>query len=185
MLENELYAFLKSTIEGLEPQAGIPNVLGVAGVPLIQNWQPTQQGTPSGPFAAFKITHHHAYGSMLRQNYYDEDHSQMLHSEMQQWETTFTMYAMSPIDPNSTTELTPGDIAMKLKYIVNCDSFVTAAQAQGLGVERVTDIRPPYFSNSQDRFVSAPNFDFVITHKQIVTNSVPVLQSEELDIYSI
>lgn len=103
----------------------------------------------------------------------------------QQYETTFQMMTLATQNPSTPNQQTASDILNAIAYILQSDSTVQTLEAQGIGILRVTDIRNPPFVDDRDRFEFGPSFDFTLTHKQVISSTVPILQSEEVDIYSV
>lgn len=185
MRDNELFALLIGIIEAAEPGAGIPNVSGRAGVPVYQSYQPTQQGIATGPSAYLHIISHHRYGLVERSDIWDELNSKEIHTETQIYETMFQLSALSTQNPRDVAQYTAGDIVNAMAYIMQSESTLQLLRAAGVGIERVSDIRNPYFTDDRDRFEASPSFDFILTHKQIVSSEIPVLQSIELQILPV
>lgn len=103
----------------------------------------------------------------------------------QQYETTFQIMALSTQYPETPNAYTASDIVNAVAYCLQCDSAIETLENQGVGVLRVTDVRNPPFIDDRDRYEFGPSFDFTLTHKQIITNTIPVLETEEIAIYSI
>ena len=185
MLDNQLFTILIAAIESLEPQAGIPNVASAAGVPVYQSYQPTQQGTPTGPCAFLNIIDHKRYGWVGRTDVWDAGQQKEIHTETQQYMTTFQMSALSTQDPSDTAQYTAGDIINLMSYIMNSSSMIEILRSNDIGVLRVDSARNPYFVDDRGRFEASPSFDFIITHKQIVQNEIAVLQSTEFEIIPV
>lgn len=185
MLDYQLFQLIIPIMESAQPGAGIPNVDGGPGVLVYQANQPTQQGVPSTPGAFLYIISHKPTGFPSKTNVWDEVNSVMVHTELQQYETTFQISFLSTQDPNQTTQYTAGDLANLFRYILQSDATIMQLEANNVGILRVTDVRNPYFDDDRGRFEASANFDFVLTHKQIVSGNIPVLQSEEIDIYQV
>lgn len=154
-----------------------PVVLGVK-----QAEQPVQQGTPTGPTIFMTLVDQHRYGTPQRTDEWDEQAEVMRHTESQWYESHFQLNALSTQNPKDAAQLTAGDLLNYAAYILQSDAGRQALREDGLGIERVTDVRNPKFQDDRDRFEASPSFDFVLTHKQIVVSEVPVLQSTELRI---
>ena len=185
MQDNALFALLKTTMEALEPTYGIPLVNGQPGVPVLQNFQPTQQGTPLAPSAFLHKVGDKRFGFVYREDIWDEVNSVEVHTEVQQYITTFQLSTLAIQNPSNISAPTASDLANIFAAIVQGSSFIATLEAQGIGILHVTNVRNPYFIDDKGRYEAAPSFDFEITHKQIVTSQVPVLESYEIDIFSI
>lgn len=177
MFDNQLIALLISTITAQEMAAGI------AGTPIAQAFQSTQEGVSTATTAYIYKVMDHRYGYPQKSDVWMTD--KIVHTESQIYETTFQISVLAPQNPASSSELTPSDILNQIAYILQSDSTIAALQAQGVGIERVMDIRNPFFVDDRDRHEASPSFDFVVTHKQIVVTQTPVLQSIEFTILQV
>lgn len=107
------------------------------------------------------------------------------HVEIQQYETTFqfsTLAAQRPADQNA---LTAADIANYASAVLQSSAMITALEAQGVGILRITDIRTTYFTDDYQRFEQNPSFDALVTHKQVLQTTVPVITSEEFQVLTV
>ncbi|OWK42058.1 phage gateway protein [Fimbriiglobus ruber] len=179
MLDNQLISLVISTIIAQEAAAGIP------GTPLAQAFQPTQQGVNTVPTVYLYKVGDKRYGFRGVTDIWNVQTSQMVHTETQQYETTLQFSALATQNPATPSQYTASDILNLVAYIVQSSATVAALEAQGVGVERVTDVRNPYFSDDRDRFEASPNFDVVLTHKQIITTTTPILQTTEIQIATV
>lgn len=107
------------------------------------------------------------------------------YTETQQYATTFQASALATQDPSNTESLTASDIANLGAYVMQSSATIAALEAQGIGVLRVPQVRNPYFTDDRQRYEASPSFDFILTHKQIVTTVVPVVTSDELQVLSV
>lgn len=103
----------------------------------------------------------------------------------QQYETTFQIMTLATQNASTPNQYTASDILNAIAYILQNDSTIQTLEAQGIGILRIIDIRNPPFIDDRDRYEYGPSFDFTLTHKQIITSQAPILQSEEVDIYSV
>lgn len=179
MLDNELIALIRGILIAQEAAAGIP------GTPIKQAFQPTQQGANKEPSAYFHIVGHRRIGSPYRADVWDTEDEVERHTELQAYETDFQISALSTQDPANTSQYTAGDILNLISYILQSSATITALRAQEVGILRVRDVRNPKFIDDRERFEAHPNLDFTLTHKQIVTTEIPVLQSTEFVIYEV
>lgn len=185
MLDNQIFAILIAVIEAAEPGAGIPNIDGLPGVPVYQSFQPTQEGVPTGPAAFIHKIGDRRVGSPGRTDIFDEEEEEFQHTETQPYATTFQISGLASQDPATPNQYTASDIINFMAYILQSSATLVSLRAQGLGIERVMDVRNPYFVDDRGRNEASPSLDFVITHKQIVTSEVPMVQSKELKIYDV
>lgn len=159
--------------------------LGISGLQVKQAWQPTQQGTPTDPAIFLTLVSHNRYGYPSRTSRFDEDEQKEYFTETQVYQTMFQINALAAQNPADTQQLTAGDLVNSAAYIMQSDATLTTFRAAGFGLERVTQVRNPKFQDDRDRFEASPSFDFVMTHKQIVTTEIDVLQSTELQIFDV
>lgn len=176
MLDNQLIALIRNTIIASEAIAGI------SGTPIAQAFQPTQQGVNTVPTAYLHKVGDRRYGYPSRIDTWDADNEIMIHTELQQYESTFQMSALATQKPTTPDAYTASDILNLIAYTLQNGNSIAAFEAQGVGIERVTAIRNPYFLDDKQRFEASPSFDFVMTHKQIISSTSQVLQTIELDI---
>lgn len=179
MLDNDLFALIRTIINANATVAGIP------GLTVKQSFQPTQQGVDTNPASyLFKIGDHRL-GFPQRKDVWDAMTSQMIHTTLQQYETTFQISALATQNPSTPAAYTASDILNAVAYILQSDAAVDAFEAAGVGILRVADVRNPYFSDDRQRNEADPSFDFTLTHKQVIVTETPILQTEEVQIYSV
>lgn len=179
MLDNPLIALIISTVIAGEASAGIP------GTPVKQAFQPTNQGVNTGPTAYLHKLGDRRYGFPYWADVYDTVHSQMVHTELQQYETSFQISTLSTQDPSNVSQYTASDVANLIAHIIQSQASVMTFQANNVGIERVTEVRNPPFTDDRQRFEYSPSFDFVMTHKQILSIDVPIVNTTEFDVYPI
>jgi hypothetical protein len=179
MLDNQLIALIISTIIAQEAAAGIP------GTPIAQAFQPTQQGVNTVPTAYLYKVGDRRYGFVGRTDVWNATTSQMIHTEIQQYETTLQFSALATQNPATPTQYTASDILNFIAYILQSSVTIAALEAQGVGVERITEVRNPYFLDDRQQFEASPSFDVIFTHKQIITTTTPIAQSIELQIAEV
>ena len=177
MLDNALITLIIQVLTAGEVAAGI------SGTPIAQAFQPTQQGVNSEPTAYIHKLFDHRYGFLQRTDEWTDD--EMVHTENQKYETTFQLSALATQNPATPAQYTASDICNFCAAILQSDQARTTFQTQGVGIERVTDVRNPYFEDDREQFEASPSFDFVMTHNQIITTIIPILQPTVVDIYEI
>jgi hypothetical protein len=179
MLDNQLIALIISTIIAGEANAGIP------GVPIKQAFQPTNQGINIKPTAYLDKIGDRRIGFPYRYDAYDSMTGAMAHEELQQYETTFQIGCLSTQDPANTTQYTASDIVNLIAHIMQSDTTITTLIDQGIGILRVEDVRNPYFIDDRNRYEAHPSFDFVLTHKQIILSTTPIIDTAFYNIIPI
>lgn len=190
MFDNQLIKILKTIIEAAEVGAGIPALPSGAGaIPVAQAYQPTAEGVPSTPYVFLEVVGYRRRGQPGRSDRWVpptmSTPGKEIHTETQVMETTFQLFALVPQSVKSTTQYTAGDIVALMSYILQSSDTVMKLQAHNLGILAISEIRNPKFMDDKQRFAPSPSFDFTITHNLIVSNEVPVLESQELDIIAI
>lgn len=143
------------------------------------SFQPRQEGAETGPTLYFYKVADHRYGSVRRSSVWDVDNQVMVYTEIEQYETTWQVTALSIQDPSDTTKPTASDLANAAAAIMQSQACIGALVAQGVGVYRVTDVRNPYFVDDKGRHEVSPSFDFVLTHEQRIISTAPVVESVE------
>ncbi len=179
MKDNELIALIISTIISQEAIANIP------GLPIKQAFQPTQQGVNKVPTAYLHKIGDKRYGYVDRRDVWDSINLVMVHQELQQYETTFQISTLATQDPKTPAAYTASDILNLIAYILQSSTTITILEQQGIGILRVMDIRNPYFKDDKGRNEASPSFDFILTHKQIILSTVPIVSKTEFNIKEI
>ena len=133
MLDKPLITLIRNALIAGEAVANI------AGLPIKQAFQPTQQGVNSEPTAyIFKISDKR-YGFPYKADVWDANNQIMVHTELQQYETTFQISALSTQDPSDLTSYTASDILNSIAYILQSDTTIKTLQASDVGILRIMD----------------------------------------------
>ena len=180
MLDNALIALIITTIQSQLITAGLPNNLIIK-----QAYQTTQQGTPKVPTAFLYKIGDHRFGWPKRGDVWDSIGMSMVHQEIQAYQTTFQMSALSIQNPLTPTQYTASDILNTIVYILQSSVTIDTLEAQDVGIMRIMDIRNPYFMDDTQNFEASPSFDFTLRHNQIITSTTPIIQTTELDILTV
>jgi hypothetical protein len=109
----------------------------------------------------------------------------MVHTELQKYETTFQISALATQNPTTPTQYTASDIVNLIAYILQSSVAINTFQASNVGIERIMDVRNPYFMDDRQRFEASPSLDFVLAHDQIITTATPIVNAEELQILTV
>ena len=152
--------------------------LGVT-TPVIASHQPTTQGREDSGIYFYPITDN-ANGWQSRK-YNGVDNVK----DTQIVETAFQVTALIPDNPASLTQATALDVLQLVRGVVGSLSFVEAMQAAGVGVQRPTSVRTPYFVNDRGQFEMSPSFDFTVSHKRDIIQLENYIDSTRFDIHSI
>lgn len=151
----------------------------LAAVKLARNYQATQQGAATGPYVYFFKVGDHRYGHVERCDVYDTDLEVFTHTESQIYETTYQFSAWIPQTPGDVTSLTESDILNAVSGIMQSDTILAAFRAAGVGIQRVTEVRNPYFTDDRDLFEAVPSFDIILTHKRVTVTTLPAVVTYE------
>lgn len=106
----------------------------------------------------------------------------MIHREVCQYETTYQLSALATQNPANQTQKTASDMLNYAAYVLQSQPAIATFEDQGVGVLAVKDVRNTPFKDDRDQFEYGPSFDFVMTHKQDILATTPILQSEEIQI---
>src|SRR6202046_3318936 len=120
MLDNQLFALIISTLIAGEATVGIPNT------PVKQAFQPTNQGVNTQPTAYLYKIGDRRYGYLLREDIWDIVNSVMIHTESQQYETTFQLSALATQNPQTPTQYTAYDICNLCASILQSNVAIQA-----------------------------------------------------------
>ncbi|UNY40196.1 hypothetical protein KLEP174_gp14 [Pseudomonas phage vB_PcuM_ KLEP17-4] len=172
MNDNQLTALIRTQLlAGLSRLSLTSEVLG--------NQQPTTQGRTTVATLYFSAINEQRYGWQYSRTEF-LPLTETLEREEAQWvRTTYQVTALAPQDPSDLTIPTPKDLLRSASLIINGQSFVQAMTAQGVGIERVTELRNPYFVNDQGQFEASPSFDFTVTRKEAIIQEQPAFESVE------
>lgn len=186
MLDNQLIALIIKTIIDQE------NAVGISGTPIKQAFQPTQQGVDTAPAAYLYKIGDKRIGLPQRSDTFRPDHPDnpqgpgiMIHTEVQQYQTTFQISALSTQDPANTAQYTASDILNFIAYILQSGPTVQILANNGVGMLNVMDIRNPYFEDDRQRHEASPSFDFILTHKQVISTIGTEIEATEFNIIPV
>jgi len=154
----------------------------LAGVTLARKFQPRQQGAATGPVVYFYKLPDHNHGSPQRREIFDTGAGAFQQTQRQLVQSTYQFSAWVPQDPASTSALTESDVLSVVSAIMQSDGLIAAFVAAGVGVQRVTDIRNPYFVDERDRFEAEPSFDIALTHYRTLVSALPAADAYEANI---
>jgi hypothetical protein len=152
MDDEALYAALRSVL-----------VVGIGDVAVRQDYQPSTQGRQAGNALYMHIVTVKRYGWRK-----SVDDAFGVHTETQLIETGVQITAYDPRDDGY-----PGDIAALAIDLLQSDEGLAQLRAAGLKPLRVTDVRPPFFTNDREQFEGSPNFDIMVEHESTRVYDVP------------
>jgi len=155
---------------------------GYGAVAVKKNFQPTQQGAPSGLAILFAKLFDVRHGSPQRLEVWNAASQQFDYVESIQVETTYQFSAMAARDPADLDALTATDYLKAAAAAVQSDNMLAALRAQGVGVLRVREIRNTPVVNEKGEFAENPTFDVVLTHRDAYTDVLPAVVASEVNI---
>lgn len=164
-----------------------PQLASIPGLVVAQNFQPSQAGRQSTPTIYVVKISHRRYGFTGTRNTFIPPTDPpppppaalgtFLHEEIQVYEQRFQFMALVPQKASTPMALTASDVLDIVAGIIGSDACRGAMQAQGVGIERITEVRNPQFTNDQNRFEADPSFDVVFTHTRTLENIVPKVET--------
>ena len=179
MLDNVLIPLVIATILAGEVAANI------AGTPIAQAFQPDLQGMNSNPTAYLHKIGDSRVGYVARTDLWDHVNSVMVHTETQQYTTTFQISALAQQDPATPTQYTASDILNLIASILQSSATIAALEAHDVGVLHISEVRNPYFTDDYQRNEAAPNLDVTFCHKQVVTTQTPIVSEYVFQILEV
>lgn len=148
---------------------------------VIASHQPRSQGRADGPALYVYKLMDHRYGWQHRKQEYDAESGDISVTEKQYMETSFQVTALYPQDPADTTGPTASDLAHRAAMVVNSMLFSAALKTAGVGVQRIMDVRNPYFDNERGQFEASPSFDFTVSHTRCIVDADNAVHAAELN----
>ncbi len=167
MNDNALYTLIKTTID-----AQLADV-GLAGLVTAKAYQDIRQGTEATTAAYFTKLFDVFDGMPEEDCEWDSVHSVETRTQTQVVQSTFQLIGLAIQTPGNLTQLTASDTANLIAGILKTPETMAAFQAVGVGLVSLNQSRNPYFIDDKERYEASANFDFVLTHKQVITKSVP------------
>lgn len=176
MTDNDLYRLIIPILNtGLQDY-------GYAGVRIRQAYQPTQQGVATAPTVyLFKVSDHR-YGFLGRSDAWDG--AQMIHTEDQQYESTFQLSALVIQNP-ANPQYTASDLVNDCAGIMQSDKSRVTLETQNVAILRVMEVRNPYFTDDRDNFEASPSFDFILTYHRTRVSVGQEVQQIDTGIYRV
>lgn len=172
MTENELKTLIRRTLlDGLRRQ-------GRADIPVIDGHQPTGQGREARAIYFFALGEPR-YGWQYRKHRFDPASGQQILTETQPVRSTFQVGGFIEANLLDPARLTALDLTHLAAMLLGSGPAISAFRRAGVGLERITGIRTPFFENDQGRNEAAPSFDITLSHKRIVTLTTPSVEAFE------
>jgi hypothetical protein len=108
--------------------------------------------------------------------------SVMVHTEEQQYETTFQVNALVIQSPSTPNQYTASDLVNDVCFIMQSDSTREILYNNQISILRVTDVTNGYFVDDKDNFEANPSFDFTLSYVRSKVSTGKVVSQAELDI---
>lgn len=179
MLDNPLITLVISAILAGESAANI------AGTPVKQAFQPTAQGVNTRPTAYLYKLYDHRVGFVARTDVWDKVNGFMVHTETQQYTTTFQISTLATQDPKTPTQYTASDILNLIASILQSSVTIATLEAQDVGILHIDEVRNPYFLDDFQRNEASPSLDFTLAHHQTITTRSPIISEYEYRIIEV
>lgn len=154
---------------------------GHTTVRVLASNQPRHQGRVDGPVVYFFPVSDHRYGWQHRKQVYDALAGDITVTETQYMESMYQVMALYPQDPSNINLPTAKDLVNDAAMTVNSLTFLEAMRSGGVGVQRVSDIRNPYFTNDRGQFEASPSFDFTVSYKRVIVDAANAVDAAELN----
>ena len=145
-------------------------------------YQPTSQGTQLAPFITVNYVSSRRYGHPQKTERYVQETGVIEHVETYWLEETYQITAYAISTPTDVSAPTAYSYATVSAAILQSDACRKALLNKGVGLQRITDIRTPFFNDDLDRFEIYPSFDLVLTRQESLIYTVPVVASVDVEI---
>lgn len=193
MTESQLFTLVIATIKAqLTALAVITPTYPLA---VRQAFQPNLVGAPKGPAVLLHLVGQRRYGWLERKDEWIEAVPPlpgiMRHTESQQMQVTLQANALigPPAPPGVKPQVAPlytaGDLLGWTSAALQSDKGLQQLRDGGVGIERITDIRTPYFKDETDQFEASPSFDFTLDFKWAIITDTPIITATEIQIVPI
>lgn len=147
-------------------------------IPVKAGFQSTKQGRDDNMVMFFPINES---GHGWQGRNYRVQGNNTNHQENQLCEKTYQFQALI----THFGYYTAGDITAIVRMITNSLPFVEALRKKGIGVQRATGIRTPYFVNDRGNYEANPSFDLNITFNRTLHPDTAAISAMYPDIYRI
>lgn len=156
---------------------------GFSNVDVIAANQPTQQGIPTGPTVYFFKIGDKRYGYLDRSDTWDGVN--MIHTEIQYYETTFQFSSLVIQDPTTPNQYTASDLVNEVAAIMQSDATRQTLYNNNIAILRIQSVSNGYFTDDRDTFEASPIFEIVFVHTQDRVSMGNPVSDVELGIYRV
>jgi hypothetical protein len=180
--EGQVYTAILATI-----RAGLLSRAITDPIAVKQWYQPRTQGAPTGMAILFSNLANPRYGFLGRFDEWDRTAGVERHTEIQANEYRFQCTAQSPPlpPPAPLNSYTAGDLVRLAATILASDAGRMRLQTAGFGIERITQVRQPYFQDEKGQFEAVPSFDFTLAFNQVEVTQSPVVDKTALRVLRV
>ncbi|MCP4832233.1 MAG: hypothetical protein GY886_08495 [Gammaproteobacteria bacterium] len=148
-----------------------------------QKYQPQLGGMPLEPtIYLYKLTGSN-YGFSHTKGIRNTDDFTGITTQMKT--PSFQVSALAHVDPNEDNPLSPSDYVEFAAAILNMPNTLLVLKNNGIGIERVKEIRDSYFLDDKDLYEQSPSFDFVLSYQKEYTSTIPKVDHIVGDIYPV
>ncbi len=173
MMDNELIALLITIVQDGMTEDGYLNI------PVIQMFQPTQQGVNLEPTIFLGKRKDYWYGWKQILKVYDLLDEVFIITERQRVETTFAFRALAIQNPQDTSLPTASDLLNEVGDVLRSQRTIEYLATLDLGILRTTEVSNEYDLDDRDQFEAAPTFTTTLVHSRTRIIRVPVVESTE------
>ena len=188
MKENDVYTLVVATLTAGFTRLALVDNNEPLDLTIQQAYQPREQGAPEGAAILLQNIKTRRYGFLYRKDEWDLAAKVERHTETQQMQVTLQCNALSPPvnpAPAPLPAYTAGDLVNYAAAILQSDAGCQQLRAGGVGIERVTDIRQPYFTDDRQQFEASPSFDFTLDFEWSMVTETPIITATEFKIFRV
>lgn len=148
---------------------------GFLNVVTVAANQPTQQGINRGPTVYFYKIDNRPIGYPKWIDVWDEENSQMVHTESQYMECTFQVSALVLQNPTTPNAYTASDLVNEVRAILQSQNTVVTLNNSGVGILRIAMVTNVYFPDDRDQFEAHPSFEFTLKYLDDRVSTSPII----------
>lgn len=175
MLDNELLIAIRAELLN---QLANYSAHDLSDVKVKRSYQPTEQAPTEDRIIVIHRIGNPQVGGGLKYN-------GATRTEQKFKRATFQFDCLAPYDETDITALLPLDIVTIAADLLQSYSGIRNLQSKGVNIERVTDVRPSYFTNDKDRFESSPSFDLTVNYQHDYENEIPEVTRATFNNYGV
>ncbi|WMD23303.1 hypothetical protein RAS12_13310 [Achromobacter seleniivolatilans] len=175
MKQKKLEATVRAALLMLLAEQGIR-------LPVLAAFQPTKQGRVDDGIYFFPVNRGKR-GWQSRK--YQDDGAALTATESQINESMYQFQAFVEDDLAAPDQLLASDVLSVVRGVLQSMRFAQAMTAEGIGVQRATEIVIPSFVNERDNFDFNPNFTVIFTHQRNITQATAHIEQVVSGIHRI